>query len=254
MRLEVRLDPSETGMLPLTYREALQAVIYRHLPRPLGDAVHDGRYWEGRRPVKPFVFSQLAGAVSYRRGEGFSIEGPVWFRFASPASDLVEALADGLVRHGVVRLGALVFAVREVAALPDPIVRSPLLVRALSPVTVYRTMERDGRRYTQYYNPLNREFEELVAVNLQRKAEALGLDPGEPVRVEPLGVGPRSKRLEQYKGTWIEAWAGRYRLSGSEPMLWLALHAGLGAKNSQGFGYVDVEPVDRSPDAARRQR
>jgi len=253
MRLEVRLEPLTTGLLPLTYREALQAAIYRHLPRSLGDAVHDGRYWEGRRPVKPFVFSQLAGRVSYRRGEGFSVDGPVWFRFASPASDLVQALADGLLRSGTVRLCGISFAVREVAALADVSVRSPLVVRALSPITVYRTVEREGKRYTQYYNPLNREFGELVAANLQRKAEVLGLDPGDPVQVEPLGIGPRSKRLEQYKGTWIEAWAGRYRLSGPEPMLWLALHAGLGAKNSQGFGYIDVEPQDRCGELERRR-
>ncbi len=252
MRLEIHLDPVEHGILPANYREALQAAIYRNLPRSLGDAVHDGRFWEARRPVKPFVFSQLGGGITYRRAEGFSVDGPVWLRFASPAIDLVEALADGLLRHGVVRLASLTFSVREVAALPEPVIESPLAVRTLSPITVYRTLERDGRRYTQYYNPLNREFAELVAANLQRKAETLGMSWGEPVQLEPLGIGPRSKRLEQYKGTWIEAWAGRFRLEGPEQMLWLALHAGLGAKNSQGFGFVDVEPRHRSPDVERR--
>lgn len=63
---------------------------------------------------------------------------------------------------------------------------------------------------------------------------------------------PRHRRLEQYKGTWIEAWAGRFRLEGPEPLLWLALHAGLGAKNSQGFGYVDVE--QRRPNGHRTQQ
>ncbi len=252
MRLEVRLDPVELGMLPPNYREALQAVIYCNLPPPLADALHDGRYWEGRRPVKPFVFSQLSGAISYQRADGFSVDGQVWFRFASPAVDLVQALAEGLLRNGVIRLATLHFAVREVAALPDPSLELPLVVRTLSPITVYRTFEQDGRRRTQYYNPLAREFAELVAANLARKAEILRLPCSEPIQIHPLGVSPRHRRLEQYKGTWIEAWAGRFRLEGPEQMLWLALHAGLGAKNSQGFGFVDVEPRRQSPDAERR--
>lgn len=253
MRLEIRLDPVEPGMLPPNYREALQAVIYRNLPPPLADALHDGRYWEGRRPVKPFVFSQLSGAVAYQRADGFSVSGLVWFRFASPAVDLVQALAEGLLRNGIIRLASLHFAVREIAALPDPSLEPPLVVRTLSPITVYRTVERDGRRYTQYYNPLAREFAELVAANLARKAEVLGLSCPEPIQTHPLGVGPRNRRLEQYKGTWIEAWAGRFRLEGPEQMLWLALHAGLGAKNSQGFGYVDADLPRESRSAEGRE-
>jgi CRISPR-associated endoribonuclease Cas6 len=252
MRLEIRLDPVEPGMLPPNYREALQAVIYRNLPPPLADALHDGRYWEGRRPVKPFVFSQLSGAVTYQRADGFSVSGLVWFRFASPAVDLVQALAEGLLRNGIIRLASLHFAVREVAALPAPSLEPPLVVRALSPITVYRTFEQDGRRRTQYYNPLAREFAELVAANLSRKAEALRLPHAEPIRIQPLGVSQRHRRLEQYKGTWIEAWAGRFRLEGPEQMLWLALHAGLGAKNSQGFGCIDVEPQCTSRHAERK--
>ena len=253
MRLEIRLDPVEPGMLPPNYREALQAVIYRHLPPPLADALHDGRYWEGRRPVKPFVFSQLSGAITYQRADGFSVGGQVWFRFASPAVDLVQALAEGLLRNGIIRLASLHFAVREVAALPEPSIEPPLVVRTLSPITVYRTVERDGRRYTQYYNPLAREFAELVAANLARKAEALRLPHAEPIRIQPLGVSQRHRRLEQYKGTWIEAWAGRFRLEGPEQMLWLALHAGLGAKNSQGFGYVDADLPRESRSAEGRE-
>jgi CRISPR-associated endoribonuclease Cas6 len=252
MRLEIRLEPAGSGVLPPRYREALQAVIYRNLPPPLADALHDGRYWEGRRPVKPFVFSQLSGAVTYQRADGFSVSGLVWFRFASPAVDLVQALAEGLLRNGIIRLASLHFAVREVAALPAPSLEPPLVVRTLSPITVYRTFEQDGRRRTQYYSPLAREFAELVAANLSRKAEALRLPHAEPIRIQPLGVSQRHRRLEQYKGIWIEAWAGRFRLEGPELMLWLALHAGLGAKNSQGFGCIDVEPQCTSRHAERK--
>jgi len=257
VRLEIRLEPERLGVLPLHYREALQAVIYRYLPKEIGQPLHDGQYWAAERPLKLFVFSQLHGGVRYRPGEGVEVTGPVWFRFASPDRNLALGLAAGLLQFGRVRIASLDFAVREIATLAVPEVGDRLAVRALSPITVYRTLEVEGKRRTQYYNPLNEEFGELVAANLERKARALGFlpvrsapapvdgeQPAAPehgtalLRVRPLGVHPRAKRLERYKGTWIEGWVGRFLLEGPSELLRLALEAGLGAKNSQGFGYV----------------
>ncbi|MDW8006824.1 MAG: CRISPR-associated endoribonuclease Cas6, partial [Thermomicrobium sp.] len=66
-----------------------------------------------------------------------------------------------------------------------------------------------------------------------------------------LGVHPKSKRLERYKGTWIEGWVGRFVLEGPPDYLRLALEAGLGAKNSQGFGFVEE---DVSTDQGQERR
>jgi len=264
VRLEVRLEPERSGVLPLAYREALQAMIYRHLPKEIGQPLHDGLYWQAERPLKLFVFSQLHGAVQYRPGEGVAVSGPVWFRFASPDRQLALGLAAGLLQFGRVRIANLEFAVREIATLALPSLEERVVVRTLSPITVYRTIAVDGRRRTQYYNPLNEEFTELVVANLLRKARVLGWSvPGaegsgspevgeegaalagepevteRPIRIRALGVNPRAKRLERYKGTWIEGWTGRFLLEGPPELLRLALEAGLGAKNSQGFGYVE---------------
>ncbi|MCM8745477.1 CRISPR-associated endoribonuclease Cas6 [Thermomicrobium sp. CFH 73360] len=248
MRLEIRLEPDRLGVLPLQYREALQAMIYRHLPREIGQPLHDGAYWQSERPLKLFVFSQLHGEVQYRPGEGVEIRGPVWFRFASPERDLALGLAAGLLRFGRIRIATLEFAVREIATLALPALEERLVVRALSPITVYRTLEIEGKRRTQYYNPLHEEFGELVVANLRRKASVLGVEGREgTVRVQALSVHPRGKRLECYKGTWIEGWVGRFLLEGPAEYLRLALEAGLGAKNSQGFGYVEEVPDREVP-------
>jgi CRISPR-associated endoribonuclease Cas6 len=291
MRLEVRLEPEKTGLLPLTYREALQAVIYRHLPAAVGQSLHDGQYWRSERPLKLFVFSQLHGGVRYHPGKGVEVTGPVWFRFASPDRTLALGLAAGLLQFGRVRIAPLDFAVREIATLAVPPLGDRLVVRALSPITVYRTLELEGRRRTQYYNPLNEEFAELVVANLLRKAQVLGLlaehlvevpsshnalptetqavrdeagrattrrderpveERGEQpdrqlrVRIRALAVSPKAKRLERYTGTWIEGWVGRFLLEGPPELLRLALDAGLGAKNSQGFGYVEEDLRERA--------
>jgi len=44
----------------------------------------------------------------------------------------------------------------------------------------------------------------------------------------------------KYKGTVIKGWMGIYRLKGAVSLLKMALDAGLGAKNSQGFGCVEI--------------
>lgn len=273
VRLEIRLEPERLEMLPLHYREALQAVIYRYLPKEIGQPLHDGQYWAAERPLKLFVFSQLHGGVRYRPGEGVEVTGPVWFRFASPDRNLALGLAAGLLQFGRVRIASLDFAVREIATLAVPEVGDRLVVRALSPITVYRTVELDGKRRTQYYNPLNEEFGELVAANLERKARVIGVREGVAgedaaaaggegavsgargtLRIRPLRVSPRAKRLERYKGTWIEGWVGDFLLEGPAELLRLALEAGLGAKNSQGFGYVvEVEPRTELGHARRAQ-
>ena len=252
VRLTVHLEPEQTGLLPTTYREYVQAAIYRLLPARIGQPLHDGSYWSSTRPLKFFVFSQLYGAVQYRKGEGVMISGPIWFRFASPDRNLALGVAAGLLQFGRLRLGALDFAVREVATQALPELGETLVVQTLSPITVYRTVDQGGKRRTEYFNPLEEEFAELVVSNLMRKARVLGWWPDDngtadqtvtaehPVRIRLLGgISARQKRLECYKGTWIEGWVGRFKLEGPPQLLQLALEAGLGAKNSQGFGYVE---------------
>lgn len=144
------------GLLPLHYREAMQAMIYRHLPREIAQPWPDGAYWLGDRPMKLFVFSQLHGEVRYRPGEGVEVMGPVWFCFASPERDLALGLAAGLLGFGRVRIATLEFAVREIATLALPPLKERLVVWAFSPITMYRTLEIEGEASHAVLQPAER--------------------------------------------------------------------------------------------------
>ncbi|MBC7262393.1 MAG: CRISPR-associated endoribonuclease Cas6, partial [Chloroflexi bacterium] len=48
-----------------------------------------------------------------------------------------------------------------------------------------------------------------------------------------------------FKGTVIKGWTGLYELNLPEPYFSLAYDAGLGAKNPQGFGMVEVVKLQR---------
>jgi len=53
-------------------------------------------------------------------------------------------------------------------------------------------------------------------------------------------VSNRNLVVANFKGTWIKGWTGLYELNLPEPYFTIAYDTGLGAKNSQGFGMVDV--------------
>jgi len=229
-RLKLRLYGE--GHLPVTYREGLQAALYRALPSPLGETLHDRGLVSGERPLKLFVFSRLLGLRYLPEAKTFAAEGELTLYFASALEEVLSGLVRGLWERGGLEVHGLPLRLVGLELEPLP-PGGRVVVEALAPITVYRT---EGGA-TRYFNPLNREFGLLLEANLQRKAEALGLEAG-PFQVRPLGFRPQHKRLERYKGTWVEGWMGRFRLEGPPHLVRLALLSGLGAKNSQGFGFV----------------
>ncbi len=198
----LRLRFGAEGRLPVTYREGLQAALYRALPPPLGEALHDHGLVPGPRPLKLFVFSRLLGLRYLREEKAFLAQGEL----------------------------ILLLRLRFAAGGGGP---PPRGLGAGGP----RRSTASSCASWAFFNPLNREFSLLAEANLNRKAQALGLEEGR-LAVKPLGFRPQNKRLERYTETWVEGWMGRYRLRGTPHLVRLALLSGLGSKNSQGFGFV----------------
>jgi CRISPR-associated endoribonuclease Cas6 len=122
----------------------------------------------------------------------------------------------------------------------------PVRVKTLSPITVYSTLYTpEKKRKTYYYSPQEPGSSTQIINNLAKKLEAFH---GGKVEIpEPKGATVRSVYVTNrhlsiinYKGTIIKGWRGIYELDLPEPYLSMALDAGLGAKNSQGFGMVEV--------------
>lgn len=252
--------------LPRQYNALLQGFVYRQLDRWLATRLHDRGLPDPQnvtRRLRLFTFSRLLPARlpgrppgSFRAREGrIAFAGPVRLVVASPLATFLQSFAAHLLARGSARLGSTRVRVVDVSVAAAVPLDGPLAVEALSPVTVYRTIEREGRPFTRYYGPHEPEFAALVVGNLLRKlrtfqaaALALGEDAQEPdaevevedaaAAVQPLRVGERDRRVLRYRETVIEGWTGRWRLDLPAPLLRMALDAGLGAKNSQGFGCV----------------
>jgi len=242
MRLRVTLQPEGDFLLPWHYAQQVQAMLYRALPSNLANFWHNVGFQDGARRLKLFVFSRLLGPFEKERG-GLRFRGPVRLYVASPAEVFLSGLLFGLLRQGRVHIGAAVFEVVEAEVLEEPRLARPLRLKALSPITVYSTLETpDGRKKTYYYAPQEPEFGRLVLENLRRKIRAwTGEDiPPDGATFRPVRVSNRNLVVARYKGTIVKGWTGIYELDAPEPYFRMALDAGLGAKNSQGFGFVEV--------------
>ena len=116
---------------------------------------------------------------------------------------------------------------------------NPLCVRAMSPICVYSTIEMtNGKKRTIFYHPREKEFAEILQKNLKRKCMARfeGEEIDDSFQIKILS---RPKEVvTEYKRFVLKGYLMEMKLSGSDKMLQMALCAGLGGKNAQGFGLV----------------
>lgn len=269
-RLEVVFRTEKDSIvLPANYPELIQGFIYRYVDRKTGKLLHNTGFRdpETGRVFKLFTFSRIlpvsgsSDSVKFMAKERrFVFPGKgIAFVIVSLLEDLIQSLAVNLFREGEVTIGKERLAVDSVTVKKLPEYREKIFVRTLSPVTVYSTLYApDGKeKKTYYYSPFEKKFEELVIDNLNKKYRALTGRSGVYYqgRVKPYRVDPvKGEKIITFKGTVIKAWDGIFELRLPRELFYVAFGAGIGAKNSQGFGCVEevvrfdaVAPVRSSP-------
>lgn len=160
---------------------------------------------------------------------------------SSPVDDFCQSLVNILLRRGYMRLGEVDVVVKKVYAKKFKVEKEEVPVRTLSPVVLYSTLLRpDGRKYTCYFQPGEPDYDRLLNSNLQKKYRAFyGTEP--PAReVRAKALGRQKMSIISYKGTVIKGYSGKLLLTGPVPLLQLAVDGGLGGKNAQGFGCVEI--------------
>ncbi|TDA65882.1 MAG: CRISPR-associated endoribonuclease Cas6 [Clostridia bacterium] len=251
MRLILTLTASGEIGLPIQHNHLLQAAVYDLIEQPgLREFLHQHGFVLGKRRFRLFAFSRLLGRVRVdTAGQQMFFTSPVNLVICSPLTALLQELGNSLLRRGEIRLGNNHLEVEQVGVDDYQVRGRSLTVRMLSPLVTYSTLENNGSRYTYYYSPFEPRFSTLISANLAKKYTIIHGRPApeEDVRIMPVAVGKRDMKVVQYKGTVIKGWMGTYRLQGDPELLQVALDAGLGSKNSQGFGCCEV--VEQPPAA-----
>lgn len=234
---------NEIIALPVSYNEIVQGFIYKNLNKRLAQELHDEGFVYGKRSFKLFTFSRLLGKAKIESNY-LKIVPPVKVLISSPCVDILYTLAENLLKRQEVKLGDNRLYLESISVRYMPEIKETIYIKMLSPVTIYSTLyTSDGKKKTYYYNPWEREFSELLMRNIVKKYAAFyGKNPlSQDFSIEPVKVKKKDEKIITYKDFIIKGWMGIYKISGNKELLRFAYDAGIGAKNSQGFGCFEVE-------------
>lgn len=246
MRVTLQLQKEGIIELPLHYNHIVQSFIYRNMEEGLSTFLHQVGYKYGERSYKCFTFSRLLGKAVVK-GQRIIFLPPIELVISSPKLEILEGFVRVIINKEEVLLGENKLYVESISTQETPPLKGKTRIKMFSPMTIYSTLvDAEGKKKTYYYNPWERDFPILLRENLWRKYLALyGVSmEGRDFRIVPIRVRREDEKIIIYKGTVIKGWMGIYEIEGDEELLKLAYEAGLGAKNSQGFGCFEVIGVD----------
>ena len=243
MNLNYYLESVDELNLPLHYNHLVQSAIYNSIDAELADFLHNEGYKHEKRTFKMFSFSRINGRFKRDPNKERIIfdEKKVCIVISSPIERFCESLMRTLLTRGKIRLGENELEVTKILVENYEVKNDQIKIQTLSPVVLYSTLLRpDGRKYTCYYQPLEPDYNRLLTENLQKKYTAFWGSEPPAAELDAQTIGTQRMHLVKYKGTIIKGYFGKLLLSGPQPLLQIAVNAGLGSKNSQGFGCIKV--------------
>lgn len=244
MKQHISLIPSNAKnlVLPIQYNHIVQAMIYNSVDADLGQFLHEKGFQVEKRTFKMFAFSRLIGKYNIdKKSQKIYFEGPVTLTISSPYEEFCNSIASGLLLKQQVMLGNTQMKVQEVIFEKEVVDADEIRIITLSPIVIYSTFFRsDGRRYTCYFQPGEKEHGAILDNNIRKKFSAFYDKEPPEGNMFMKSLGRTKLSVINYKSTVIKGYSGKFILSGPIPLLQMALDAGLGSKNSQGFGCIKL--------------
>lgn len=256
--MRIKLEFGEKGkeyIIPLPYNRFLQAALYNSLKPALANFLHEKGYEIDGRTYKMITFSKLLGYAKYRPEKVLVFNSPIKWHISTPIDEVCEALASYLFNIGTLRVGSVALPINSLSMEKVVIKDNNITVKSLSPIVAYSTMTRvSGQPYTCYFSPEQKDFEEIISDNAKRKLLAFLESPRKPewipamnkndvLALSPImitSVNKPKKVIVNYKGIIIEAYDGIFNLSGDPLLLQILMETGMGSKNTQGFGCLEL--------------
>lgn len=248
MKLVLKLECSNRIELPLQYNHIVQAFIYNNIDKDLAIFLHDEGYILNNRTFKLFTFSKIFGDYTIdKENKKIYFTSPIEVIIKTPLERFANSLLNSIILKSELILGENNLKLLEYQIINDSLdmnlddktkTNITINVKTLSPITIYSTLKTsDNKNYTCYFLPGDPKFDELLNSNLEKKSKLLKIDNYSDLKI----LKHRGKvRMLIYKGFYIKAYDGILTINGDYRMLDIALSCGLGSKNSQGFGAIDL--------------
>jgi CRISPR-associated endoribonuclease Cas6 len=202
--------------------------------------LHNEGFVYGKRKFKLFTFSKVIGKVIKKQSDKLVFRPNIRVYFASPIASIIDASLNSFIKKREFDLYGNNLVLNSVEIINPEVSEEKVVLRCLSPITAYRT-DVNTKKYV-YFNPNQKEFYDVLKANLLKKYEIVYEKPyAGKLDIYPIEIRDTYKKKIVYKGKLlIEAWEGTYGMEAEKDMIKLALEAGLGPRNSQGFGMVEV--------------
>ena len=224
--------------LPIATGETIQGLIYRALSQDLAfstEVHNEGNIFDNRK-YKLMTFGELKGKYE-TNGKYITYLSKVKLEIRSVDDYLIQLLFSYFLKNQYVYLGCNEVKVADVRLVNKTVFSDKVEIRTLSPITAYVT-ESDG--HTNYYSPEDGEFYSMLYTNAKRKWQSCHGDAKFDFSIRKSDSSHFIKRATRFKDTFITAWHGKFVIEGSADVLNFLYNAGIGGKNSQGFGMFEI--------------
>ncbi len=264
MRININFYCDNEILLPIQYNHLIQSFIYNNIDKKIAKFLHQKGFELNKRNFKLFSFSRLNGKlniVQLNKECYLRIKNYFNFILSSPYEEFITSFATNLTeKNKKLILGNNIVNIYSIDVLFEPNFSENMKIKMLSPVTIYSTLsDSKGNKKTYYYNPWEKEFENLIKQNLIKKLVVFNghikaLDDINNLNlkndanifetknfyIKPYRVTKKDEKVIIYKDTIIKAWFGKYQISGDLDLIKISYYSGLGNKNSQGFGLFEI--------------
>lgn len=243
MRVDIELNFKDKLVLPIQYNYIMQAVVLRWLGNEnYSKFVHDKGYEYNKRKYKMYTFSKIFGRFKIDKAENtITFFEKANFLISSVDDEFLGYLVTNILGNDKFEINSQEIRINKVASSYTRM-GNKVSIYTKSPIVVYSTFEIEDRKKTYYYSPYERDFSEMLRKNLINKYRALyDTEPEDSsFTIKSLNNERLNESVVRYKGIVIKGWNGEFMIEGSPELLQLAYDTGLGSKNSQGFGCIEL--------------
>jgi len=251
--------------IPINYQYPLSAAIYKILNRAspeYADFLHRQGYLSPTgKPMKLFTFSKIWCPTMKMNGATLCMDwqSACTLQIASPMlEDFVQNFVIGLFQQQEIEIGGPGcvgrFTITQVETVAEPDFLSKMKFKCLSAITVSAKHEHKGKETTYYIRPDDPQLSEAIRKNLAQKFQTIYQRPPDDDQLlfsldedyiqRKGGYNKISKLITIKEGdtaeTQIKSFIAPFVLQGSVELMRAAYECGIGEKNSQGFGIVEV--------------
>jgi CRISPR-associated endoribonuclease Cas6 len=244
MRVKLELFSKNPVRLNIAYNHQIQSFIYNNLSNKIGSFIHDKGYEFEKRQYKLFTFSKLRNnGKSWVKDKKVFFEKSFHFCVSSIDEEFIKDFSSNIIKNELNIGGNEVYLeninVSDNGTIEKHISNGKVSVKTLSPIFMYSTLENGNR---VFHSPDEKEYPELIKNNLLKKFYAFYENyPADKTFDLELKEGYHIKKQnDYYKKNRYECYYASFVLSGSIELIKFAYDVGLGSRNSQGFGCIEV--------------